>query len=159
MADEPKNIFKKLEPRDSIQFRLLLERFAQLEEEYTDARTNLTFKGKTLAQANNDQAEWPIYTDERLGELKSICKRLETVVEMVRGTIVRELKGSALDLGRELARYVDRDDRYLDAQERLLMFDELREKYDALSDAWTTRGYALKNRVDMLVHQVKDNLI
>jgi len=159
MAD-PTNIFQKLEPKDSIAFRLLLERHVQLEEEYDLARQSLTFKGKTLAQANNDQAEWPIYVDERLSELKTICKRLETVVDMVRGNIVRQLKGgSGLDLGRDLTRYVDRDDKFLDAQERFLMFDELREKYAALSEAWTTRGYALKNRVDMLVHQVKDNLL
>lgn len=153
------NLFERLVKKDSPQFALLLERYAQLEDDFQEARAALTLKGKTLADANSDQAEWPIYVDERLGELKTLCKKYEVAIDMVRGNVVRELKGSAMDLGRELSRYVDRDERYLEAQERFLRFDELREKYDALSEAWRTRGYALKNRVDMLIHQIRDNLL
>jgi hypothetical protein len=152
-------LFKDLENRDNQKYTMMLERYVQLEADFEEARAALTFKGKTVNEANNDQAQWPMYVDERLGELKTICKKLEVTVELVRGTVTRELKGSAMDLGRELTRYVDRDDRYLDIQERFLLFDGLREQYAALSQAWTTRGYALRNKVDLLVHQIKDNLM
>jgi len=152
------NIFRNIQNRDKT-FALMLERYVQLEEEYDLGRAALSFKGKTMVAAVNDQAEWPIFVDERLAELKGLCKKLETTVEMIRGEVVRELKGSALDPGRDITKYVDRDDRFLDMNEQFLMFDELREKYVALSEAWTTRGYAIKNRVDLMVHQIKDNLL
>lgn len=158
MADQD-NLFTRLIKKDSPYFAQLLERYVQLDSDFNDARAALTLKGKTLADANSEQATWPIYVDERLAELKNLCKKYEVAIDMIRGNVVRELKGSAMDLGRELSRYVDRDERYLEAQERFLRFDELREKYDALSEAWRTRGYALKNRVDMLVHQIRDNLM
>ncbi len=154
------NLFRKLQDKNSAEFKLLLQRFMMLEEEFNQPRDALSFKGKTLNEANNEQAEWPVYVDERLGELKNMCRRLETTVEMVRGDIVRELKsGTGLDVGREIGKFVDRDDKFLTINEYFLMFDELREKYQALSEAWKTRGYALRNKVDMLVHQIRDNLM
>jgi len=152
------NIFRSIQNRDKT-FALMLERYLQLEEEYELARAALTFKGKTIVAAVNDQAEWPIFVDERLAELKMLCKKLETTVEMIRGDISRELKGSALDPGRDITKFIDRDDRFLDMNEQFLMFEELREKYVALSGAWTTRGYSVKNRVDLMIHQIKDNLL
>lgn len=153
------NIFRKLQDRNSKEFKMLLQRYLQLEQEFDAAKDALTFKGKTLNAVNNEQAEWPIYVDERFAEVKNICKKFETVVEMVRGDIVRELKGAAHDVGRDITKFVDRDNRFLDVNEYFLMFDEQRERYSALSGAWTTRGYAVRNKVDMLVHQIKDNLI
>lgn len=153
-------VFKALTDKKSKQYIALLERYVQLEEEFEQAKNALFFRGKTLTEANNDQAQWPIYVNERYGELKNISKKLQGVVDMVRGDIARELKGgTAFDVGRDIAKFIDRDERFLAANETLLMFDELLEKYQALSDAWTTRGYAVRNKVDILVHEIKDNLM
>lgn len=121
----------------------------------------LSLRGKTIEEANKEQAVWPIFYDERRAELETLCKHLETQVEKIRGALFRKIKESnARDTSdRAVDKYVDAQDEFIQANEVYLELFELFEKYKAVVDAFKTRGFALRNIVESRIHKIEQSLL
>jgi hypothetical protein len=118
----------------------------------------LALKGKTLSEANKEQIAWLVHYDQRRVELKAIVKFLQLRVDQVRGRLTHKF---VENYSRELSertreKYIDKEDEFLDINEKLLEVDELYDKYNAIVEAFKARGYALRNQVEINVHQLSD---
>lgn len=142
---------------------LKLEGIPQLLDEYETAfdsiEANLTLKGKTLDHALKEQSTWPIYYEMRKSELRTIVKYMDDQVNKVRGQLTRKLvENYSRQLGeRLLGTYVDAEPEYVKMRELYLEVEELYDKYSAAAEAFTKRGFALRDLTTARVHQIQDS--
>lgn len=122
------------------------------------AGQNLHIEGKTLEFANREQSSWISYYYQRKVEVEYIVKRLDTRVDATRGEIYRKYKERhSRELGeREINRYIDADPEYIKIKELYLMVWELWEKYKAVCDAFTQRGFSLRNITEARIAQMEN---
>lgn len=132
---------------------------------YTDeldkAEAELRIEGKTLERANYEQPSHQFFYDERKAELYILMKYLEREVERVKGELwVRYTEKHSESLNtKDKEQYINKDKKYLDELELYLHVQELYEKYKALVDAFTTRGYALRNITNLRVASLENVVI
>lgn len=131
------------------------------DEELLSARGHLELKGKTVEQANKEQASWPIFYDEKKSELKTLAKYVEAQVNKVRGKRFRDYtenySRTLSDRAKDI--YVDKDDEFLKIHELHLEILELLEKYEAVTEAFTKRGFALRNIGEARAHQFHNAML
>lgn len=130
----------------------------QYEVDLEAAEANLKISGKTLDVALREQATWPIYYSQRRAELKSLMKYLDTKVSAVRGTIARRyVENYSRTLGeRVMNSYIDAEPEYIKAYQLYLEIAELYEKYDSVCEAYTIRGFALRDLTTARVNSIQD---
>jgi hypothetical protein len=134
---------------------------AEYETAIEDYEDNLAIKGKTLEVANRENPGWQAYYDERRIELKTLVDYMEAQVQRTRGRLFktyteahsRELTDRAKD------KYIDNEDAYLTTYEIYLEVKELYNKYQAVVDAFTSRGYALNNITKIRVAALDDAIL
>lgn len=120
------------------------------------AEKRLSLKGKTMEAALKDQAAWPIVYANMKAELDTILKYVALQVDRQRGIAYqryteqysRELSDRAKE------RYIDQNEDYLKYQELYLEVQEVREKASAVVDAFTTRGFALRDLTQIRINQL-----
>lgn len=119
----------------------------EYDQQLEKARTIIPVAGKTLEQAQKEQCSWYVYFDERRVELKALVKYMTAQVEQTRGKLTRQyVERSSRDLGERLiTKYIDAEPDYLRAYELLLEVEELYEKYEAVTEAFNKRGFALRD--------------
>lgn len=134
---------------------------AEYEDAFKEIEQNLTIKGKTLEAALKEQSTWPIYYDARRAELKTLLKYLDGQVSRVRGQLTKRYKENySRDLGeRQLNSYIDQEEEYLRIYELYLECEELYEKYAAAVEAFSKRGFALRDLTLARVNQIQDALL
>ncbi len=138
---------------------VLAEYEALIEEEAVKA--NLFIKGKVLETANTEQSGWVFYYSSRKAEVYSIVKWLEAKLGAVRGKFfkqytehyTRELNDRTKD------KYIDNEKEVLAQLELYLQVKELHEKYVAVCDAFTARGFALRNITELRIRSLEDSII
>lgn len=125
------------------------------------AADRLTFKSKTITEANKEQAVWPSYYDQRRAELQTLSKYFQQQVNKTRGLLFQKYtENHSRDLSeRDKQKYIDKDDEFLTINELYLEVDEYYEKFKAIVEAFRIRGYALRNLVDIQINQLNDNLL
>jgi len=139
-------------------FKHIPEVLAEYEAAYEDYKKNLDLEGKSLENANKENPAWQAYYDERRIELKTLVDYMEAQVQRVRGRLFksytethqRELTDRAKD------KYIDNEDAYLTVYEIYLEVREMYNKYQAVVDAFTSRGYALNNITKIRVAALED---
>lgn len=116
-------------------------------DEYLEkARVMLPIAGKTLDTAQKEQCGGYAFFDERRAELKTLVKFMTAQVDKVRGELTRKYMSGSRDMGeRIIAKYIDSEPSYLSMYELLLEVEEVYDKYNAVVEAFTKRGYALKD--------------
>lgn len=131
----------------------LVSVLAEYDEPLKDTADLINLKGKQVAAANTENPSWQLFYDQKRIELNSLVRLLEREVQRVRSTLYRSYKEShSRELSeREINKYIDSEQAYLDMFEILLEVKELSEKYQAVVDAFTTRGYALNNLTKLYV--------
>jgi hypothetical protein len=134
---------------------------AAYEAEIALAPGRLELKGKTLGTANKDQIAWLVHYDERRAEAKVITKHLQMQVDRARGQLYKQYTET---YSRELSertkdKYIDKDDEFLDINEKLLEAEEVYEKLTAIVEAYKARGFALRNLTEVNVHQITDTVL
>ena len=131
---------------------------AEFEDAFVAVEKNLTIKGKTLNAAQVEQTAYPFYYAALRAELKTLVNILDMRVSKVRGQLVKKYKENySRDLGeRQLNSYVDQEEPYLQARELYLECEELLEKYSAAVDAFTKRGFALRDLTEARVNDIHD---
>lgn len=139
-------------------FKNLPNILEQYENELQDAEDNLRLKGKTIQVANRENPTWKSYYDQRKSELKTLVEYLEVQVKRIRGRLYRQYNEKyARELDhRAIEKYIDNEDAVLRTTEVLLEVKEVYEKYQALVEAFTARGYALNNVTKLIVASLED---
>lgn len=128
------------------------------QQDIANIEGNLAIRGKLLANAQKDQAQWPFYYDERRAELKIILKYLQMQIDKVRGNLVlKYVENYSRQLSeRIMQQYIDKEEDYLKIQELYLEVEEIYLKYDAAVEAFNKRGFAMRDVTTALQHQVHD---
>lgn len=129
---------------------------AEYESELDAIEERLRIKGKLLEVAQQEQCAWPMFYEARRVELKTLVKYFDDQVSKVRGTLVRRYtENYSRSLGeRAMNSYIDADEAYLKMRELYLEVEELYEKYAAIADAFTKRGFALRDLTTAKVNQL-----
>lgn len=130
----------------------------EYEAEIDNAKPILEIKGKRLEAANTENAAWKNYYNQKRIELYTLTKYFEAEVTRVRGKLFRSYKENhTRELNeREILKYIDNEKAYLDMNELYLEVKEMYEKYQAIVDAFTERGYALTNITKIRVASLED---
>jgi hypothetical protein len=127
-----------------------------------EAEQNLKIEGKTLERANRENASWKFYYQQRFVELNTLTKYFEREIDRVRGKLFRQYSppNFNVDLSdRAKDKYIDNEQAYLDINEIYLEVKELRDSYEAIVNAFTDRGYALKNITEARIAKLEDALL
>lgn len=130
--------------------------------ELSDAEENLKIEGKSLEKANRENASWKYYYKQRLVELTTLTKFFEREVDRVRGKLFKgfSFPNNNLDLSdRAKDKYIDQEQAYLDIHEIYLEVKETRDDFESIVEAFTDRGYALKNITEARIAQLEDVLL
>jgi len=144
---------------------LNFENIPSILEEYEhalkDVEEHLNLKGKKLEHANRENPAYHVYYDQRRIELHTIVKYMELRVSKTRGKLFRSFtEAYQRDLSdRAKDKYIDSEEAYLTIYEIYLEVKELYDKYQAVCDAFTTRGYALNNITKIRVASMEDATI
>ena len=129
---------------------------------YTDdlsaVEKEIAIEGKTLEKANMEQASLQFFYDERRSELYTLLKYLEREVDKVRGMLWRKYSEnfSIVLSPKDKDQYINNDKNYLDEHEMYLEVEELYKKYCAVVEAFTSRGYALRNITNLRVASLEN---
>lgn len=125
------------------------------------AEADLKIEGKSLEKANRENASLKYYYKQRLVELNTLTKYFEQEIDRVRGKLFKSLtEGSNRELSdRAKDKYIDNEQAFLDINEIYLEVKELRDDFEAIVDAFTDRGYALKNITEARIAQLEDVLL
>lgn len=126
-----------------------------------NAVENLDIKGKTLQNANLEQASWMSYYDERRVELHTLVKHYEAKLAKVKGTLwasYTENYSIALQ-ATDKTQYIAKEPRYLEINQLLMIVQELYDKYCSLVEAYKARGFALRNITNIRVAALEDVIL
>lgn len=137
-------------------FENLPPMLVEFDEHLLLATERLAVKGKIIEEALKEQAAWPIFYDQKLRELKTLLKYLDSRVAYVRGKLTRQYNEN---YSRELSertrdKYIDNEDEYMSINELYLEIYELTEKYEAVVDAFKVRGFALRDITQLRINQI-----
>ncbi len=126
-----------------------------------DVEDLIRIKGKKLEFANMENPAQQSYYDQKRIELKTLTDFMEMEVQRVRGKLFRKYKEShSRELGeREINQYINNEAAYLTKYQMYLEVKEMYQKYQAVVDAFTTRGYALNNITKARVASIEDAIL
>jgi hypothetical protein len=141
-----------------------LKQLPKILESYQDeldlAEDRLRIKGKTLVQANQENASWQLYYDSRKVELHTLMKQWDTRKTSIASHYFKKYtETSNLDLSdRAKDKYINNEEEFLEYEEIYLMIKEIHDKYAATVDAFRSRGYALNNVTKLVCAQAEDRM-
>lgn len=138
----------------------ILQEYEDLIDEEAVAK-HLAIKGKVLESANTEQASWQFYYETRKAEVYAVVKWLEGKLAAVRG---KHFKLYTEHYSRELNdrtkdKYIDNEEEVLNQLQIYLTFKELHEKYEAVCEAFRSRGFALRNITEIRIRSLEDTTI
>ncbi len=128
------------------------------ENDLSAYKENLAITGKTLERALKEQPVWSAYYGERLCELNTLVKYMETQVKRVRGVLTvqyNENYNPSLS-ERMMDKYIDREQEFLSMHDLLLELKEIKEKYELILDAFNRRGFALRDLTLAMVNEIQE---
>ena len=128
----------------------------EYDEDLSLANERLAVKGKVIEEALKEQAAWPVFYDQKLRELKTVLKFMDSRVAYTRGKLTRQYNEN---YSRELSertrdKYIDNEDEFMSINELYLEIYELTEKYEAVVDAFKVRGFALRDITTLRVNSI-----
>lgn len=134
---------------------------AQYEKELQSAYDVVKIEGKTIETANRENPSWQLYYDQRKIELYALVKYIDSLVQKTRGNLFKKYKENySRELTeREINRYIDNEQAYLQKYELYLEIKELYEKYESVVNAFLSRGYALNNITKIRVASLEDVIL
>jgi hypothetical protein len=144
-----------------IKFANLPAMLEQYERELAEAEQHLAIKGKKLEHANRENPTWQHYYDARRIELATLVKYMEMQVARVRGKLFKSYsEHNQRDFSDKAKnQMIDNEPAYLNVYELYLEVEEMYKKYQAVVDAFTSRGYALNNITKIRVAALEDAMV
>lgn len=134
----------------------LMASLTTYEEDVSKARERVAITGKSAAEAQKEQAAWPVYYGMRRAELAVKVKRLEARVYAIRGRLHRWYKehDSLGSSERQIDKYVDSNEEFLAANELLLHVEELYKTFnEIIENGFDKRGFALRDYTTARVNE------
>ena len=130
------------------------------EEWLSPVEDQLRLEGKSISEANRENPSWQVYYDQRRCELASLVKQFEGEVKRATARLYKSYKensGRNIELNeREILKWIENEPTLVNANICLLEVKEIYGKYDAVVNAFQTRGYALNNITKARVAGVDD---
>lgn len=128
----------------------------EYDNEIKEAEDRLRIRGKLLEVAQQEQCAWPLFYEVRKTELKSLVKYFQAEVARVRGTHVRRYtENYSRQLGdRAMNGYIDAEESYLQMNQLLLEVEELYDQYVSICEAFTKRGFALRDLTSAKIAEI-----
>lgn len=128
------------------------------ENEYKTFKEDVSMKGKTIERISLETPSFFAYYSERLSELKKILAFMESQVAQKRGQIYKGIKKtSQVALGeREIARYVDADEIYIDVHTCMLEVKEMHDMFASAVESFRVVGYSMNNIVKARVAEISE---
>ncbi len=127
-----------------------------------EADAILEIEGKTIRRALMEQTSWQSYYDQKRGELKSLLKYFnEVVMGPIRGSKWKDLtEESNISLSQKDKEYYLRTyTEIVDLETVYIILEELYYEFDAICEAFRSRGYALKHISELMIAQIEDSII
>lgn len=123
-----------------------------------EADSILNLDGKNLEQANKENPSWQAYYDQKRIELKTLVDYMEMQVNRVRGRLFKSYTETyPRDISdRVKDKYIDNEEAFLTTNEIYLEVREMYNRYQAIVDGFTSRGYALNNITKIRVSALED---
>jgi len=142
-------------------YKNLPDILAGYEKGLEEVEPHLKIKGKNLEAANAEQAGWHLYYESRRADLHALVKFFEAKTNAARGKLFKkytETYNRTLS-DRQKDKYIDNDELYLNQLEIYLEIKEVYENYEAVCDAFRSRGYALNNITKIRVASLESVII
>lgn len=142
-------------------YKNLPDILAEYEKGLDNVEDNLKIEGKRLESANTEHASWQLYYESRKADLNQLVKYFEGKTAASRGKLFRKYteKYSRELSDRQKDKYIDNEEEYLMQYEIYLEIKQVYEKYEAVCDAFRSRGYALNNITKIRVASLEDAII
>ena len=142
-------------------YKNLPDILAEYEKGLEETESRIKIKGKNLEAANSEHAAWQLYYETRRAELSTLEKFFETRTLASRGKLFKKFTET---YNRELSdrqkdHYINNEEAYLKQNEVYLEIREIYKKYEAVCDAYRTRGFALNNITKIRVARLEDVII
>lgn len=137
---------------------VILERY---DRDLQHAKDHIAIEGKRLEKANLEQASWQAFYDERRIELYTLVKHFEAEVARVRGKLwAKYTDNFTIALGpKDKDQYINKEPAYLLMNAIFLEVKEIYSQYEAVVDAFRSRGFALRNITNIRVSQLEDVIL
>lgn len=130
-------------------YELLPDILEEYEDLLDDVGEHLRMQGKSLEEANREHPGWQLFYDQKRAELHMLVKHFEGEVKRVTASLYKSYKenqGRNIELNeRELLKWIENEPALKSVSRLLLEVRETFEKFDAVNDAFQSRGYALNN--------------
>ncbi len=112
-----------------------------------DVEDTLRIQNKSASTCLHEQAAWPIRFRFLKSELDKLVKHLTSIEDSVRGAMYEKLTKSATMAWSERGKdkVIDHDPEYLSVHSLVLEVTELRDKFQAVGEAFEIRGFALRD--------------
>lgn len=135
--------------------------FERYEAAISDIEDQLRVTGKTLEQALKEQAAQPIYYEQRKAEIKAVVRFLEAKVDEERGVLTRKyIEQSSIRLTeRAMNSYIDHEKSFQQINNLLIEAKQLLDTYEAITEAYSKRGYALRDVTTARVHDIHNYIL
>lgn len=152
---------KKSDPFTPDEIEQLNTTLQGYEKALEGAAADIAMKGKSLGDAQREQASLAYFYGVRKAELYILFKRTETRVYAIRGRLHRWFKenDSRAASERQIDKYVDSHEEYLTSMDVLLWIEELYKKFVEVDNAFEKRGFAIRDHTESRVKDVYRDVI
>lgn len=125
----------------------------------SDVEKNLNLDGKSLEQANKEQAGWMSYYDQRRIELNTYAQFLKLEIGNVEAALFHAMRNYPQDLSDTNKKlYIKKEPQYLDISMKYHTVVELQKRYESAVEAFKHRGFALRNITDLRCASLEDTV-
>jgi len=152
---------KKSDPFTPDEVEKLNATIQEYEKTLEGATADIALKGKSLGDAQREQASLAYFYGVRKAELHVLHKRTEARVYAIRGRLHRWYKenDSHAASERQIDKYVDSNEEYLTAMDVLLWVEEIYKKFVEVDNAFEKRGFAIRDHTESRVKDVYRDVI
>lgn len=130
-------------------------------EIYKKAEQDIDINGKTLQEACMEQPSLYLYYYDKLCELKRLSSDVQIEIDRLKSKhTIRYNEHHTIDLGLSLInKYIESEAEIVKAKRTLAEVDEVKNKFEAVKEAFISRGYQLNNVTRQRVAMVEEGLL
>ena len=140
----------------------ILDSLEPYEKELELVESRLSMRGKSLGEAQKEQAAWPIFYAVKRVELGTMSKRLSFRIAAIRGRLHQFLQSaeSIASSERQIEKFIDANEEFLAANELFLHVEELYKKYnEILTNGFDKRGFALRDFTQARINDIHNEIL
>lgn len=131
------------------------------QEIYEKASQDVNVDAKTLQKACLEHASLYLYYYDKLCELKHLSSNLQIELDRLRSKhTIKYNEKHSIDLNSSMiTKYIESESDIINAKQMLAEADEIKNKFEAVKEAFISRGYQLNNVTKQRVAMVEESLL